>query len=232
MVGVKSRSLCFAVKSHTFNLFSTIPAASKRPSEAKQSSGLLVRSCSKLIDRASRPVTRSKTVIFDPPPSTRASWLPSLLNAIPPCPPVKLDGLREGVSIVLISRQLGTSQILSASLIVTSFLPSALKAINETPSAAMNEACVPESVCTSPPVVTSQILTELLPAAAARKRPSPLKAKTGARLFVFWPPLERSRNSRPVAVSHNLIVLLRNVAVASRRPSGLNINRVAPKKLL
>ena len=102
----------------------------------------------------------------------------------------------------------------------------------ELTGAAMNEACAPESVCTSPPVVTSQILTELLPAAAARKRPSPLKAKTGARLFVFWPPLDRSRNSRPVAVSHNLIVLLRNVAVASSRPSGLNINRVAPKKLL
>src|SRR5207237_8504247 len=111
---------------------------------------------------ASRPVTRRKTTICDPQPSSRASWLPSLLNAMPPCPPVKLDGLREVVSMVLISRQLGTSQILSASLIVTSFLPSALKAIYDTPSAAMNEAVAADSVLILPPVATSQTLTDLL----------------------------------------------------------------------
>src|SRR5882762_6065109 len=137
------------------------------------------------------------------------------------------------VSSVLISCQLVVSQTLMASLTATSLLPSALKAIKEKPSADMKVDCPPPaSVCNSCPEIASQTFTELLPAAAASRRPSALKATTGERPVEFWPPVDRLRSSRPVAVSHNLIVLLRKVPVASRRPSGLNTRRVAPKKLL
>ena len=86
------------------------------------------------------------------------------------------------VSSVLISCQFVVSQTLIASLIVTSFLPSALKAIKETPSADMKVDCPPPaSVCNSRPEIASQTFTELLPAAAASKRLSALKATTGAK---------------------------------------------------
>src|ERR1043165_7551247 len=106
------------------------------------------------------------------------------------------------------SRQVDVSQRRIASLTVTSLRPSLLKPTKLTPSALMNDPPAPVNVCTSRPVLTSQILTELLPPEAASRRLSGLKAKTGERLVVFCPPDERLRSSRPVAVSHNLIVFV------------------------
>src|SRR5262245_28730464 len=126
------------------------------------------------------------------------------------------------------SRQVDVSQRWIASLIVTSLRPSLLNAAKLTPNAPMNVPPAPVNDCTSRPVVTSQTLTALLPPEAASKRLSGLHAKTGDRLDVLVPPFERLRSSRPVAVSHNLIVFVLNVAVASSRPSGLNPRRVAP----
>ena len=127
------------------------------------------------------------------------------------------------MSRVFSSRQLATSQTLIALLTVTSFLPSALKAIKVTPKEAMNEPCPPLSVCSSRPVITSYTFTELLPAVSGD---CPLNANhrgscrlTAVEIFAVPGPV----------CSYSLIVLLRNVAVASRRPSGLKTNRVAPK---
>src|SRR5688500_12697559 len=55
---------------------------------------------------------------------------------------------------------------------------------------------------------------------------------TGVQTFALPISPDKFRNSRPVAVSQSLTVLLRNVVVARSLPSGLNTKRVAPKKLL
>ena len=97
------------------------------------------------------------------------------------------------------------------------------------------EAMVPPAprlrVCSSRPLLTSQTLTESVPEAAAIRLLSLLKAMNGEIPIPPCGPLEILRNSRPVLVSQSLIELLRNVAVANKRPSGLKTRRVAPKKL-
>src|SRR5436190_15357661 len=110
--------------------------------------------------------------------------------------------------MVVASRQVDGAQEPIESPIVPSLRPSALKPTNVTPSAPMNDPPAPVKVCTSRPVVTSQTVIELFPPDAASKRLSGLNANTGERLVVFCPPVERLRSSRPVAISHNLIVFV------------------------
>jgi hypothetical protein len=87
----------------------------------------------------------------------------------------------------------------------------------------------PLRVCTSRPDVTSQTLMDRFSADVAIRRLSGLKATNGEVVGLLWLPPDRLRKSRPVAVSHNLTMLLRADVVASSRPSGLKIRRVTPK---
>src|ERR1041385_289514 len=116
--------------------------------------------------------------------------------------------------------QLAVSQTRIAWLMVTSFLPTAENSTNIIPNEEMNEFGPPAKPCSSRPVATSKIFTVLLLPETASSLPSGLKAKTGERLDVFCPPVDKSRSSRPVAVSQSLIVFERNVAIAHSRPSG------------